>query len=76
MLFLCIRTVCLCNRNLEEIDGVTVTTRAQVLPCSVGQKYGNTRGVRLCTNNSKEDKATGWTKIKLGFGQDVCRKRK
>lgn len=75
MLFLCIRTVCLCNRNLEKIDGIAVMTRAQVLPCSVGQKYGNTHGVPLCANNSKEGKAVGWTKTELGFGQDLCRKR-
>ena len=75
MLFLCIRTVCQCNRNLEMIDGIAVTTRAQVLPCSVGQKYSNTRGVPLRTNNSKEGKAVGWTETDLGSGQDLCRKR-
>lgn len=53
MLFLCIRTVFLCNRNLGKIDGI------QVLPCSVEQKYGNSHGISLCTNNSKEGEAVG-----------------
>lgn len=77
MLCLCIRTVCLWSRNPEKIDGIAVTTRAQVLSLSLGQKYGNTRGVPQRTNNSKEGKAVGFGigSKKIGFGQDLCRKR-
>lgn len=35
MLFLCIRTACLYNRNLEKTLGIALA-RAQVLPCSEG----------------------------------------
>jgi len=75
MLFLCIRTVCVYNRNLEKVDGIGVMTTAQVLPFSVGQKYSDTRRAPLCTNSSTGRKATGWTKTESGFGQDLARKR-
>lgn len=47
MLFLCIRTVCLYNRNLEKIFGIAVLTRAQVLPCSEGKKYHDTQDITV-----------------------------
>lgn len=47
MLFLCIRTVCLYNRNLEGIVGIAALTRAQVLPCSEGQKDGDTQDITV-----------------------------
>lgn len=53
MLFLCIRTMCLYNRDVEQIDGVAVTSRTQVLPCLAGQEYGKAKmeqnGIRIWT---------------------------
>lgn len=46
MLFLCIRTVCLYNRNLDKSVGIAALTRAQVLHRS-GQKYCDTQGVTV-----------------------------
>lgn len=58
MLFLCVRTVCLCNTNLGKMDGAAVTPAAQVLRWSVGQKYGNAFGVPLSPNSSMDKNRT------------------
>lgn len=47
MLFLCTRTVCLCNRSLEKIVGIAALIRAQVLPCSEGQKFSDTQDITV-----------------------------